>query len=94
MGNQMIRQVGNKTDFANIHKSYWILMITVFIGVSYYNLFFDWQLQRFDYQEAEDFGRYVFVLAISITQSFIYIQLIRPVVWLMKRIAVSEEPKN
>ena len=58
-------------------KAYWVLLIPIFLGISYYNIFFDWQLQNYGVNEAEDFGRYVFVLVLSVCQSFIYILLIR-----------------
>lgn len=57
-------------------KIYWVLLIPVFLWVSYYNIFFGWQLHDFSVNEAEDFGRYIFVLTISVCQSFFYILLI------------------
>jgi len=65
-------------------KAYWVLLIPIFLGISYYNIFFDWQLQYYGVNEAEDFGRYVFVLVLSICQSFIYILLIRLLKYLFR----------
>ena len=65
-------------------KFYWVLLIPVFLGVSYYNIFVDWQLQQSSVTEVEDFRIYVFVLVLSICQSFIYILLISFAVSLLK----------
>ena len=27
--------------------AYWVLLIPIFLGISYYNIFFDWQLQYY-----------------------------------------------
>lgn len=67
-------------------RIYWILAIPIFLGLSYYSIFFDWQLQHYGVTQAEDFGRYVFVLAISICESIIYILLIRLAVSLSKNL--------
>lgn len=73
-----------KGYIVNFPKFYWVLLIPIFLGVSYYNIFFDWQLQQFSVTEFEDFGRYVFVLVLSICQSFIYILLMSFAVSLLK----------
>lgn len=75
-------------------KVYWVLLIPIFLGVSYSNIFFDWQLQYYSVNEAEDFGRYVFVLFLSICQSFIYILLIRLAVSLLKYLFKNKEQKS
>ncbi|SDM89062.1 hypothetical protein SAMN05518871_102493 [Psychrobacillus sp. OK028] len=64
----------------------WVLLIPVFLGVSYYNIFLGWQLQLYSVTEAEDFGRYVFVLCLSFCQSFAYVLFIRLAVSLLKYI--------
>jgi len=73
-----------KGHVISMPKIYWVILIPIFLGVSYYNIFFDWQLQYFGVNEAEDFGRYVFVLCISFCQCFIYILFIRLAVSLLK----------
>lgn len=73
-----------KGHMISMPKNYWCLWIPIFLWVSYYNIFFDWQLQDFSVNEAEDFGRYVFVLCISFCETFIYILLIRLLVYLFK----------
>ncbi|MGE6489132.1 hypothetical protein [Paenisporosarcina sp. NPDC076898] len=75
-------------------KVYWVVLIPIFLGVSYSNIFFDWQLQYYGVNEAEDFGRYVFVLALSICQSFIYILLIRFAVSLLKYLFRKKEQNS
>lgn len=83
-----------KGHIVNIPKLYWILFIPIYIGVSYNNIFFDRQLQYFSVTEAEDFGRYVFVLCLSFCQGFIYILLIRLVVSLLKYIFINKKQNS
>ena len=45
-----------KDHIVSMPKIYWVILFPIFIGVSYYNIFFDWQLQYFGVNEAEDFG--------------------------------------
>jgi hypothetical protein len=78
----------------SLPKIYWVLLIPVFLGVSYYNVFFDWQLQHYIVTETEDFGRYVFVLVISYFQSFIYILLIWLAVSLLKSLFRNKAPNS
>jgi len=78
----------------SFHKAYWVLLIPIFLGISYYNIFFDWQLQYYSVNEAEDFGRYVFILVLSICQSFIYILLIRLAVFLLKYVFRNKEQNS
>lgn len=75
-----------KGHLVSMPKIYWVLLIPIYLVVSYYNIFFDWQLQYFGISEAEDFGRYVFVLFLSFCQCIIYILLIRLVVSLLKHL--------
>lgn len=75
-----------KGHIVSMPKIYWVLLIPIYIVVSYYNVFFEWQLQYFGVTEVEDFGRYVLVLCLSFCQSFIYILIIRLVVSLLKYI--------
>ena len=64
---------------------YWLLFIPIFLGISYKALFFDWQIQKYYYKELEDFGRYVLVLAISFIEAFIYVLIIRFIVFLFQK---------
>ena len=66
-----------KGHIISIPKIYWVLSIPIYLVVTYYNIFFEWQLHNSGVAEAEDFGRYVFVLCLSFCQSFIYILIIR-----------------
>ncbi len=75
-----------KGHIVSMPKIYWVLLIPIYIVVSYYNIFFDWQLQYSGITEVEDMGRYVFVLCLSFFQSFIYILIIRLVVSTLKYI--------
>lgn len=83
-----------KDYIVDFPKFYWVLLIPVFLGVSYYNIFFDWQLQQFSVTEAEDFGRYVFVIVLSICQSFIYILLMSFAVSLLKYLFRNREQNS
>ncbi|MGE7112124.1 hypothetical protein [Lysinibacillus sp. NPDC047702] len=64
---------------------YWLLFIPIFLGISYKALFFEWQIQKYYFNELEDFGRYVFVLAISFIKAFIYVLIIRFIVFLFQK---------
>lgn len=64
---------------------YWLLFIPIFLGISYKALFFDWQIQKYYYKELEDFDRYVLVLAISFIKAFIYVLIIRFIVFLFQK---------
>ena len=64
---------------------YWLLFIPIFLGISYQALFFEWQIQKYYFNELEDFGRYVFVLAISFIEAFIYVLIIRFIVFLFQK---------
>lgn len=64
---------------------YWLLFIPIFLGISYKGLFFDWQIQKYYFNELEDFGRYVLVLAISFIEAFIYVLIIRFIVFLFQK---------
>lgn len=64
---------------------YWLLFIPIFLGISYQALFFDRQIQKYYFEELEDFGRYVFVLAISFIEAFIYVLIIRFIVFLIQK---------
>lgn len=64
---------------------YWLLFIPIFLGISYQALFFDWQIQKYYFKELEDFGRYVLVLAISFIEAFIYVLIIRFIVFLFQK---------
>lgn len=65
---------------------YWFLYIPIFLLTSYKALFFDWQIQNFYFNELEDFGRYVMVLATSFIEAFIYLLIIRLIVYLCQKV--------
>lgn len=73
-----------KGHIVGIPKIYWIILIPIFLWVSYYNIFLNWDLQHYGVTELEDFGRYVFVLCLSFCQCFIYILFIRLAVITLK----------
>jgi len=69
----------------NLSIFYWLLFIPIFLGISYKALFFEWQIQKYYFNELEDFGRYLFVLAISFIEAFIYVLIIRFIVFLFQK---------
>ncbi|MFL1997058.1 hypothetical protein VYF65_002819 [Lysinibacillus irui] len=64
---------------------YWLLLIPTFLLISYKALFFDWHIQNFSFNELEDFGRYVLVLVTSLIEAFIYVLIIRLIVYLLQK---------
>ncbi len=65
---------------------YWLLLIPTFLLTSYKALFFDWHIQNFSFNELEDFGRYVLVLVTSLIEAFIYVLIIRLIVYLLQKV--------
>ncbi len=63
---------------------YWLLFIPIFLGTSYKALFFDWHIQKYTFHELEDFGRYVMILATSLIEAFIYLLILRLIVYLLQ----------
>ncbi|MCS1392877.1 hypothetical protein NXZ77_14965 [Lysinibacillus boronitolerans] len=63
---------------------YWLLFIPIFLGTSYKALFFDWHIQKYTFNELEDFGRYVMILSTSLIEAFIYLFIIRLIVYLLQ----------
>ncbi|WP_339280916.1 hypothetical protein [Lysinibacillus sp. FSL P2-0066] len=63
---------------------YWLLFIPIFLGTSYKALFFDWHIQTYTFHELEDFGRYVMILSTSLIEAFIYLFIIRLIVYLLQ----------
>lgn len=72
---------GNQIKFPLI---YWLLVIPVFLGISYRTLFLDVQIQNYYFNELEDFGRYVFYLGLSFVEAFLYILILRIVIGILK----------
>ena len=63
---------------------YWILVIPIFLVISYRTLFLDVQIQNYYFNELEDFGMYVFFLVISFVEAFLYVLFIRIIVGLLQ----------
>ena len=57
---------------------------THLLGTSYKALFFDWHIQKYTFHELEDFGRYVMILATSLIEAFIYLLILRLIVYLLQ----------
>ncbi|MGE7949180.1 hypothetical protein [Lysinibacillus sp. NPDC093688] len=72
---------------------YWIILLGLFLFISYKNLFFDWSIQNYltNKLELEIFGRYVFILFTSFVESFIYILFIRFFVFLLNKAILKQK---
>lgn len=68
----------------SLPRFYWLLFIPIFVGTSYKALFFDWHIQTYTFHELEDFGRYVMILSTSLIEAFIYLFIIRLIVYLLQ----------
>ena len=73
-----------KGNYIKFPLIYWILVIPVFLGISYRTLFLDVQIQNYYFNELEDFGRYVFYLGLSFAEAFLYILILRIVIGILK----------
>ncbi|WP_336636051.1 hypothetical protein [Lysinibacillus fusiformis] len=71
---------------------YWVILIGIFLFISYKNLFFDWSIQNYlsNKLEFETFGRYVFILFTSFIEAFIYILFIRFIVFLFNKAILKQ----
>ncbi|QPQ29402.1 hypothetical protein JNUCC51_16015 [Lysinibacillus sp. JNUCC 51] len=71
---------------------YWVILLGIFLFLSYKNLFFDWSIQNYltNKLEFETFGRYVFILFTSFIESFIYILFIRLIVFLLNKVILKQ----
>ena len=73
-----------KGNYIKFPLIYWILVISVFLGISYRTLFIDVQIQNYYFNDLEDFGRYVFYLGLSFAEAFLYILILRIVIGISK----------
>ena len=71
----------------SINKFYWTLFPIIFVIRGYYNVFKDWELQNYSFNELEDFGRLLFVLGISFFESALITVFIWGIIKLFKRIS-------
>ena len=54
-------------------RFFWSLFPVFVILISINNIFYDWELQNFGFNELEDFGRLLFVLTVSVLESTIVV---------------------
>ncbi|WP_427108742.1 hypothetical protein [Lysinibacillus xylanilyticus] len=71
---------------------YWVILLGLFLFISYNNLFFGWSIQNYltNKIEFEIFSRYVFILFTSFIESFIYILFIRFSVFIFNRAFIKQ----
>ena len=72
---------GNHIKFPLI---YWVLVIPIFLVISYRTLFLDVQIQNYYFNELENFGRHVIFLVLSFVEAFLYVLAIRIIVSLLQ----------
>ena len=72
---------GNHIKFPLV---YWVLVIPIFLVISYRTLFLDVQIQHYYFNELENFGRYVFFVGLSFVEAFLYVLAIRIIVGLLQ----------
>lgn len=75
---------GNK-----LPKVYWLLFIPIMLLTSYQNLFKFETVQHYQLNVLETYGKILFYLVMSFTESLIYIVFIWLVVSIVKRVAKS-----
>ncbi len=56
----------------SIHTFYWFTFPIILILVGYTNVFYNWELPLYGFNELEDFGRLLFVLGISACESALW----------------------
>lgn len=81
----MLKKGHNVTFF----KINWFLLIPLFILTSYKELFISWQVQHYNFNEFEDFGKYVFIIGMSFAEAFIIMILILFISYLIKSVTVK-----
>ena len=59
-----------------ISKFFWTLYPIIFLINIYYNIYNNWELQYYSFNELEDFGRLMFVLVISACESALIVVFI------------------
>lgn len=65
---------------------YWCPFTIIFIIIGYHNIFINWELQLYGFNELEDLGRLLFVLCISLCESSLITVIIWWVIKSLKRI--------
>lgn len=71
-----------------------LLLIPLFILTSYNQLFINWQIQHYNFNELQDFGRYVFIIGISFAEAFIIMIVILFISFLIKSVFVKRNRRN
>lgn len=59
-----------------INKFFWKLFPFVFILISYKNIFNQWELQNYQFNELEDYGSALFVLGVSACETALIVVII------------------
>lgn len=77
----------NSSSPFSLAKFYWLMLIPLFLFISYYELFINWQVQRYSFHELEDFGRYVFVSFIAFVEALIIIYILAMLERVLKKYA-------
>jgi hypothetical protein len=74
-----------------INKFFWSLFPIIFVIKSYYNIFYNWELQFNRFNELEDFGKLFLVFGISACESALIIVLIWWIINFLRELQVSRK---
>jgi hypothetical protein len=75
----------------SINKFYWFLFPIILVLIGYNNIFNNWELQLFSFNELEDFGRLLFVLGISACESALITVFLW---WILKALKKTSSKPN
>lgn len=71
----------------SINKFYWIVFPVILVFIGHNNIFTNWELPLFGFNELEDIGRLLFVIAISACESALVTVFLWWVIKSMKKIS-------
>lgn len=63
-----------------LNKNFWLLFSMFFVIRVYYNMFVDWQIEKFGFTGLEDLGRIIFLSVISVLEAAL-IALVLSWIW-------------
>ena len=76
----------------SIKRFFWFLFPFVMVLISIQNIFNNWELHYYGFNEFEDFGRLLFVLGISACESALIVVFLWWIIKFVKKI--SNNPNN
>ncbi|MEH7249570.1 hypothetical protein V7114_22660 [Neobacillus niacini] len=76
--------------FPKINKFYSFLFTGIIVFIGYNNIFTNWELQLYGFNELEDLGRLLFVLGISVCESALMTVILWWGIKSLKKISVNQ----